>query len=78
MHQLKAFKKQRKDIKIRLKAAKREVKALEQELKTLRFQEQHKAADNLEYWLDKGQNGRVSLLARLGNLLKAQKAKTTL
>lgn len=69
MHQLKEFKQQRKALKIRLKAAKREVKTLEQELKELRLQEQHKAADNLEYWIDKGEENKRTFFRRVADRL---------
>ena len=52
MYDLEEFKRKRKDLKIRLKAAQREVEEIKEELELLRQQEQHRAVDNLEYWLE--------------------------
>lgn len=52
MYDLEEFKRKRKDLKIRLKAAQREVEEIKEELELLRQHEQHRAVDNLEYWLE--------------------------
>ena len=73
MHELKSFKKERKALKIRLKAAKAEVKDLQIQLDKLRCNEQHKAVDNLEYWLDKENRKRYSLLSKIKMILSGNK-----
>ncbi|CAM3515426.1 hypothetical protein [Parendozoicomonas haliclonae] len=68
-HNLKNFKKQRKALKIRLKAAQREVHELKAELEKLRMEEQHKVADNLEYWLEEEEAHHVSIFSKIRRLL---------
>ncbi len=75
MHDLNEFKKKRKDLKIRLKAAQREVDEIKAELDNLRHEEQHRAVDNLEYWLDEEEAHHVSVIQGIRQMLHAEDDK---
>ncbi len=72
MHDLNEFKKKRKDLKIRLKAAQREVDEIKEELDNLRHEEQHRAVDNLEYWLDEEETHHVSVIQGIRQMLNTE------
>ncbi len=73
MHDLKDFKSKRKDLKIRLKAAQQDVVEIKAELNQLRHEEQHKAADNLEYWMEEEESRHVSFFGKLRQMLTLSK-----